>query len=112
MHIVSHEENGKWIEDYVERETVGASNQVDDAEAAIKQEHEDTRTAENAGFTARGPEKTFQEMMVAIRDSLSELASSDDGEDGEVEDEETEQCNLSEDDEPGWVMGTIAKIVQ
>ena len=62
---------------------------------------------------SREPEKTFEEMLVAIGDSLSDLASSDDGEDGEEEDdEETEQGNLSEDDEPGWVMGTITKMVQ
>jgi len=55
----------------------------------------------------------FEEMLVAIGDSLSDLASSDDGEDGEEEDDEdTEQGNLSEDDEPGWVMGTITKAVQ
>jgi len=60
------------------------------------------------GLTKGEPEKTFQEMMVAIGDSLSDLASSDDGEDEEDEDdEETEQGQLSEDDEPGWVMGTI-----
>jgi len=52
-------------------------------------------------------------MLVAIGDSLSDLASSDDGEDREDEDdEETEQGKLSEDDEPGWLMGTITKAVQ
>jgi hypothetical protein len=52
-------------------------------------------------------------MLVVIGDSLSDLASSDDGEDGEEDDdEETEQGNLSKDDEPGWVMGTITKMVQ
>jgi hypothetical protein len=50
-------------------------------------------------------------MMAAIGYSLSDLASSDDGEDGEDEDEETELGKLSEDDEPGWVMGTISKSV-
>jgi len=36
-----------------------------------------------------------------------------DGEDGEDEDdEETEFGQLSEDDEPGWAMGTITKPVQ
>jgi len=50
--------------------------------------------------------------MAAIGDSLSDLASSDDGEDGEDEDEENEQGKLSEDDEPGWVMGTMGKTVQ
>jgi len=69
--------------------------------------------AEIAGLMSREPEKTFKEMLVAIGDSLSDLASSDNGEDGEVADvEETEQGNLSEDDEPGWVMGTITKTVQ
>jgi len=69
--------------------------------------------AENVGLTNVEPEKTFQEMMVAIRDSLSDLANSDDGEDGEDEDDEdSEQGQPSEDDKPGWVMGTITKTVQ
>ena len=97
----------------MERETAGARKQVEDAEAAVQQEQDDMTQAEIAGLTSREPEKTFEEMLVAIGDSLSDLASSDDGEDGEEEDdEETEQGNLSEDDEPGWVMGTITKTVQ
>jgi hypothetical protein len=45
--------------------------------------------------------------------SLSNIATSDDGEDGEDEnDEETTQGKWSEDDEPGWVMGTISTMVQ
>jgi hypothetical protein len=52
-------------------------------------------------------------MIVAIGDSLSDLASSDDGEDWNVEDdEEREQGKLSEEDKPGWVMGTITKTVE
>jgi hypothetical protein len=52
-------------------------------------------------------------MLVAFGDSLSDLGSSDDGEDEEDEDdEETEQGKLSDDDEPGWVMDTITKMVQ
>jgi len=39
--------------------------------------------------------------VAAIKDILCDLASSDDGEDVE-----------EEDDEPGWVMGTITKMVQ
>jgi len=51
-------------------------------------------------------------MMVAIRDSLCDLASSDDGEDGEDEDDEvTEHAQLSDDDEPARVMGTITRTV-
>jgi hypothetical protein len=112
-HFLNNEEKEKWIEDYVERETAGARKRVEDAEAAVQQEQDDMRQAEIAGLTSREPEKTFEEMLVAIGDSLSDLASSDDGEDGEEEDdEETEQGNLSEDDEPGWVMGTITKTVQ
>ena len=53
--------------------------------------------------------------MNAIRDSLSNLAICEDKEDGEDEDDDdkdTELGNLSEDDEPGWVMGTSSKMVQ
>ena len=39
--------------------------------------------AEIAGLTSREPQKTSEEMLVAIGDSLSDLACSDDGEDGE-----------------------------
>jgi hypothetical protein len=51
----------------------------------------------------------------AIGDSLRDLASSDDQQDGEDEEDDekdTELGKLSDDDEPGWVMGTIAKTVQ
>ena len=51
-------------------------------------------------------------MLAAIGDSLRDLGSSDDGDDGVDEDEQTELGKLSEDDEPGWVMGTISKTVQ
>jgi len=36
-----------------------------------------------AGLTYREPDNTFLEMLVSIGDSLSDLASSDDGEEGE-----------------------------
>jgi len=110
--FLSNEEKETWIEDYVERETAGARKRVEDAEAAVQQEQDDMVHAEIAGLTSREPKKTVEEMMAAIGDSLSDLASSDDGEDGEDEEEETEQGKLSEDDEPGWVMGTITKTVQ
>jgi len=52
-------------------------------------------------------------MLVSIGASQSDLARFDNGEDGEdVDDEETKQGKLSEDDEPGWVMGTITRTVQ
>jgi len=97
----------------VERETAGARKRVEDAEAAVQQEQDDMMQAEIAELTSREPEKTFEEMLVTIGDSLSDVASSDDEEDGEEEDdEETAQSNLSEDDEPGCVMGTITITVQ
>jgi len=112
-HFLSNEEKEKCIEDYVERETAGARKRVEDAEAAVQQEQDDMTQAEIARLTSREPEKTFEEMLVAIGDILSDLASSDDGENGEDEDdEETEQGKLSDDDEPGWVMGSITKSVQ
>jgi len=111
--FLSNEEKEKWIEDYVEIETAGARKRVEDAEAAVQQEQDDMMNAEIAGLTFREPEQMLDEMLVAIGDSLSDLASSDDGEDGEDEDdEETELGRLSEDDEPGWVMGKITKTVQ
>jgi len=68
---------------------------------------------EIVGLTTREPEKTFEKMTVAIGDSLGDLPSTDDGEDGKDEDiDETEQGTLGEDDKPGWVMGTITQMVQ
>jgi len=87
-HFLSNEEKEKWIEDYVEREIAGARKRVEDAEAAAQQKQDDMMHAEIAGLTSWEPEKPFVEMLVAIGDSLSDLASSDDGEDGEDEDDE------------------------
>jgi len=87
-HFLSNEEKEKWIEDFVERETAGARKRVEDAEAVVQQEQDDMTHAELVGLMSRTPEKTFEEMLVAIGDSLSDLASSDDGVDGEDEDDE------------------------
>jgi len=112
-HFFSNDHFEKWIEDYVERETGGARLRIGDGETAVQQEEEDMKNAENAGLTNQEPEKTVHGMMVAIGGSLSDLASSDDGEDGDGDAiGETEQGKLSEGDEPGWVMGTINKTVQ
>jgi len=113
-HFLSNEEKEQWIEDYVERETVVARKRVEDAETAIKHRQEDMSNVEKAGLTTREPEKTFEEMLNAIGDSLSNLASSDDEKDAgdEEEDDDTEQGKLCEDDKPGWVMGTLSKSVQ
>jgi hypothetical protein len=69
--------------------------------------------AEIMGLTSTESQKRFEEILVAFRDSLRDLASSNNGEVREdKDDEETEQGKLGEDDEPCWVMGTITKTVQ
>jgi len=69
---------------------------------------------ENERSTTRKPAKTFEQILNAIGEILSDLEISDDEEDGkDVEDEEdTELGKLSEDDEPGWVISKISKTVQ
>jgi len=99
----------------VVRETAVARTHVEDAETAINREQDDMRNAALAGLTTTKPETTFEEMLDAIRNSLSDLASSDDEDDGEDEadDEKViELGTLSKDDQPGWVMGTFSKMVQ
>jgi len=59
------------------------------------------------------PRMTFEDIMVPMWGLLSDLPCSDNGEDGEnQDDEEIELGKMSEDDEPSWVMGTITKMVQ
>ena len=111
MHFISKKEKDKWIEDFVETETAGERKRVEDAEAAVQQQQENRQHGKIKELMNRKPEKNIEDMMVPIGDSLSDLASSDDGEDGEdKDDEETEQGKLSEDDKPGWVIGTIIKM--
>jgi len=105
----------KWIEDHLGREAAVAKEHVGDAETSSKEEQEDMRIPEKAGSTTRKPKKTVEEMLNAIRDNLSNLASSDNEEDGEnteAYEKYTELSKLSDDDEPGWVTGIISKRVQ
>jgi hypothetical protein len=86
-----------------------------DAKTALMQAQEHMENVEKGRLTTTQPEITFEEMLNAVGDSLSDLASSDAEEDGEDEDDDEEDTGygkLSEDDEPGWVMGTISKMVQ
>jgi len=101
------------MEDYVERETAVAKKCVEDAETVIMQEQEEMTSAENVELTIRDREKMSQEMVSGIGDSLSDLASFDDGKDGQDEDGQAmELGTLSDDDEPGWVVSTIPTVVQ
>jgi hypothetical protein len=72
-HFLSNEEKEKRIEDYVERETAGARKRVEDAEAAVQQELDAMAHAEITRLTSRQPDKTCEQMMAAIGDSLSVL---------------------------------------
>jgi len=63
MHFLSNEEKGKWIEDFVERETPVARKRVQDAETAIMH---DLTTSENGCATTWKPQTTFAEMLNAI----------------------------------------------
>ena len=95
--------------------TAVARNRVEDAETAIKQAQDDMRNAEKPGLSTTKHETTVEEMLNAFGDSLSDPASPEHGEDGEDEDDAEEDPaggKLSEDDEPGWVMGTISNITQ
>jgi len=78
------------------------------------QELKDMTSAESVGGTTRKPEITFKEILKAIGDSLSNLATSHNEQDGQDEEDEEEDTDLGKlsDDEPGWVMGTISNKVQ
>jgi len=100
-HFLSNEEKEQWIEVYIEKESAVERKRVEDAEAAIRQTQEETGTAENAELMTREPDMMSEEVIVAIGESLSHLASSDDGEDGDDEDDGvTKHRKLSEGDEP------------
>ena len=99
----------------MDRETAVARKQVRDADTAIMQEWDQIRNVEKARSTTTKPETTFEALLNAIGDSLSDLASSEDEVDLEHDDddeEDTELAKLTKDDKCGWVMGTISKMVQ
>jgi len=114
-HVLSNEEQEKQIEDYVERETAEARKWVEHAEPAIMQQQDHMKNAEKAGLTTTKPEKSFEVMLNAIGDGLGDLARTENGQDGEHDDADEEDPaggKSSNDDKPGWVMGTISTTVQ
>ena len=66
-------------------ETTVARKYVEDAEAAGQQEQETTKKAEHARLTNREAKKKFQYIVVAIGDSMSDIARSNDGDDRQEE---------------------------
>jgi hypothetical protein len=80
----------------------------------MMQEQEHRGNFEKVRRTTKKPEITCEEMFSTIRDVLSDHALSDNEEDGDEElddEEDTGHSQLCEDDEPGWVMGTVTKSV-
>jgi len=78
------------------------------------QEQEDMRNDEEAWSTTRKLEKTVVKMLIAISGTMSNVTcfnDENDGEDEEDDEDDTEVGKLSEDDNPGLVMGTISKTV-
>ena len=115
IHFINNEETEKSLGDYMDRETAVARKRVQDAVTTIMQEQGHMRNVEQAQSTTTKPETTFEEMGNVMGESLSDLVSSEDGEEAEDEDDDekdSELGQLCEDDEPGWVMCTISKTVQ
>jgi len=112
-HFVCTEVKEKIIKDYKNHETAWARKQVVNTETVITQEQEDMSSAEKEQPTTRKPDISFEEMLNAIGNSLSDLVCSDDDEDGDDVEAaaDTEFGKVSKDDEPDWVMGTISKTV-
>jgi len=94
-HLLGKEDKEKWIKNYMDRETAVARNQVHDPQTASMQEQDHMRNVEKAQSTTTKPETTFQVMLNVIGDSLSDLASSEDDEDGEDEDHDEEDTEVA-----------------
>jgi hypothetical protein len=78
----------------------------------MKNEPENKSNAENMGLTTRMFEKTFEQMLNTIGNAMCDHAISNDeqhGDDEKGDDKVIELSKMREDDEPGWVMGTISK---
>jgi len=52
------------------------------------------RTAEKARSTTKKPQKTFEDILNVIRESLSDNACSDNQDDGEEEEDEKEDTKI------------------
>jgi hypothetical protein len=72
------------------------------------------RSAEKVGLTTRKSETTYKLMLNTISNGMRYHGSStneQDGDDKEKDQEDTVLGKQNEDEEPGWVMGTISKSV-
>jgi len=73
----------------------------------MQQEQEEMRSVDIMGMTARKAKKAVAEMLNAIGNS----DAVEDGDDEDDDYQDSEPGKLSEDDEPGAVMGTIFAMV-
>jgi len=111
-HFLNKKQKEKSIKDDVEKVASVAKKCDEDAETVIEQVEEEMRGAGNAGLTVRNPENMSEEMKIVIGDSLTDLGSCDNEEDGDDDDNQvTELGRLGKYDEPGWVAGTMCKMV-
>jgi hypothetical protein len=81
-----------------------------DTKAVIVEEQEHMGNVEKERSTTTTPDLTCEKMLDAFGGNLNNLASSKDEEDGEdkhYDEDDTGLGKLSEDDEPGWVTGTM-----
>jgi hypothetical protein len=107
------EEKERWIANYVERETLAARKRVEEAQAAVQRAQNKSEKSENELPAVVRQQQTFEEMLDAIGDSLSDVASSDDDLEEEEEEEDDDEDSVAEDEaEPGWVAGSIPQSVQ
>jgi len=93
-HFLCNKEKEKCIQYYVDGETAVARKWVEDTETAIRQKQEYMINAEKAGLTTRNTKITFEDTLNAIGDSLRDHASSDNQEDGEVDEDDEEDREL------------------
>jgi hypothetical protein len=113
-HCLSNGQKVKWIEDYLDRGTAMARMRDHHTVTLSMLDQDQMGNVEKGRSTTTKPEITFQEMLNAIGESLSDLTSTEDEQDGEVENdykEGTELGKLTEDNKPGWVICTITNTV-
>jgi len=78
------------IKEYMDEENTVECEWVQEAKTAIQQAQDHVRSAEILGLTSSNPETKFERMLNAIGDSLSDLASPDNGDDRDDEDDDDE----------------------
>ena len=94
----------------MESEIAAARQRVAEVKAAVERE-KDSVLRRVATDTTK---ITFEEMLEAIGDSINNIATSDEEDDKDKEEDGEDNVNseLSDDNKPNWIVGTINKLVQ